>query len=169
MFEIGQTVMFGSDGVCTIKEKTWMEMGGESREYYVLSPFHDQKSTIYVPVNNSELTAKMRCVITAEKIDELINEAATKKAEWISDDSERKAFCDDVLNSGDRMALMMLIEMLYNHKEKQKSNKRRFQIADENCLKRAEKMLNDEFSYVLGIGRDEVPAYIVSRIADIRG
>lgn len=168
MFSAGQAVMFGTDGVCFIKETTWIDMSGENREYFVLAPVHDQKSTVYIPVDNPELTARMRPVITAEKIEALIAEVSEQSAAWIADDAERKEFCDRVLKSGDRKDLMMLIEMLWRHREEQKANKRRFQIADDNFLKRAERMLNDEFAYVLGINRDEVPKYIVDKISEIR-
>ena len=39
---------------------------------------------------------------------------------------------------------------------------KKLHIADERMLREAEKMICDEFAYVLGISQEEVPAYITS-------
>ncbi len=163
MFSVGQTVMFLSAGVCTVREIAAMDTGAGVREYYVLAPVYDARSTVYVPADNAEMLSQMRPVITAGEIDELIAEVSAQKCEWIADDAARKEFCDEILRSGDRKGLMCLIEMLYLRREELRANKKRFQIADDNNLKKAEKMLHDEFSYALGIDREAVPGYIMEK------
>ena len=59
---------------------------------------------------------------------------------------------------------MQLINMLYVHQEDLKIQKKHFHISDERYLKEAERLLHNEFAYVLKISPDEVAQYILSRI-----
>jgi len=169
MFSVGQNVVFGTDGVCVIKDKIWMKIDGTEREYYVLCPAYDEKSTIYSPVDNGGQPSRIRAVITEEEINDLLKDVSEQKMKWIADDNDRKELCDSIIKSGDRKALMLMIEMLYVRREEQKANKRRFRIVDDNYLKKAESILNCEFAFVLGIAQEDVPAYIVERIKSCKG
>ncbi len=166
MFSVGETVIYGAQGVCKIKDISCMQFGNEKREYYILNPIYEEKATIYVPADNEKLLSHMRSIITADDIDKLIKSASKDELEWIEDDAKRKEFCEEVIKKGNRKELMLLIEMLYLHWEELKTQKKHFHIADERYLKEAEKLLHDEFAYVLGITRDEVPEYIMSKIRD---
>ena len=164
MFSTGEHVIYGTHGVCKITEITSMPFGNENREYYVLSPINEPKSTIFVPVDNELLLSQMRPVLTKKEIDDLLESVVPGAVEWIVSDSERKAFCTSIIKSGDRMAMINMIEMLYNHQEEMKSQKKHFHVTDERFLRDAEKLLHDEFSFVLGISQSDVPDYISSRL-----
>lgn len=164
MFSVGEIIVYGLQGVCEISDIAEMRMGEELRSYYILCPVNDNKSTVYVPVDNERLVSQMREVLTRSEVDSIIGEVAGSELEWIKNDAERKTFCENVIKNGDRKELIQLISMLYVHKEELKNNKKRFQIADDKHLKEAEKQINDEFSYVLGISQEEVAAYIKNKI-----
>lgn len=164
MFSAGDTVSYGTGGICKIREITEMTVGKIKKEYFVLVPIHDEKSTLYVPTDNKKLLANMRSVLSLDEINTLIDNAAKKPMEWIENDIHRKEHCTDVLKSGDRTELMRLIEMLYLRREELKSTKKHFHISDEKFLREAERLLHDEFSYTLNIKSEEVPSYILNRI-----
>ena len=69
MFEVGQTVLYGTEGVCRITEIQEMKVGKKKSEYYVLKPVYRDGATIYVPMDNATLLNRMRQVLSAEEID----------------------------------------------------------------------------------------------------
>lgn len=164
MFSAGDVVVYGTQGVCRIKEISMLKLGKVKGEYYILTPVSDEHSAVYVPTNNETLIAKMRAVLTREEVDELIAGAANSEHEWISDDSGRKNYCDAVVKSGNRQELMQLIGMLYMHRENLKVKKKHFHNVDAQYLKTAERILHDELAYILGISPDEVAEYIKQKI-----
>lgn len=164
MPSVGEVVVYGVQGVCRVAELVSRRFDRETKDYYLLRPVFDQRSVIYVPVDKPDLVAQMRPPLTTSEIHELIDSLEINGSEWIADDSDRRDYCADVIRSGDRGALMRLIDMLYSRNEELKGQKKHFHIADERSLKRAEKLLNDEFAYVLGMLPDEIPDYIRARI-----
>ncbi len=164
MFSKGEAIIYGTQGVCVINGIEIMSFGKEKREYYVLKPVYDENSTIYAPTDNENVTLKMRKVLTKEEFDCLIDAVGNEETEWIQNDEERKAFCNSVIEKGDRKELMQLVEMLYLRQKHLKDQKKHFHITDEKYLKEAEKIINDELAYVMGIAKDDVPKYIVERI-----
>ena len=162
MLTVGQTVVYGTQGVCTVKEISMLKLGKTKGEYYALSPIDDPGSTVYVPTANEELMSKPRPVLTGEEADALITEAVREPLEWIESDAERKSACDDIVKNGDRKQLMRLVGMLYRRRELLKDQKKHFHNVDAQYLKTAERMLHGELAYALGIAVDDVADYIRS-------
>ena len=162
MLTVGQTVVYGTHGVCTVKEISMLKLGKTKGEYYALSPIDDPGSTVYVPTANEKLMSKLRPVLTGEEADALITEAVREPLEWIESDAERKSACDDIVKNGDRKQLMRLVGMLYRRRELLKDQKKHFHNVDAQYLKTAERMLHGELAYALGIAVDDVADYIRS-------
>ena len=162
MLTVGQTVVYGTQGVCTVKEISILKLGKTKGEYYALSTMDDPGSTVYVPTANEKLMSKLRPVLTGEEADALITEAVREPLEWIESDAERKSACDDIVKNGDRKQLMRLVGMLYRRRELLKDQKKHFHNVDAQYLKTAERMLHGELAYALGIAVDDVADYIRS-------
>lgn len=162
MLTVGQTVVYGTQGVCTVKEISMLKLGKTKGEYYALSPIDDPGSTVYVPTANEKLMSKLRPVLTGEEADALITEAVREPLEWIESDADRKSACDDIVKNGDRKQLMRLVGMLYRRRELLKDQKKHFHNVDAQYLKTAERMLHGELAYALGIAVDDVADYIRS-------
>jgi CarD family transcriptional regulator len=164
MFSVGDTVSYGTQGICKIKEITDMAIGKIIKRYFVLIPIQDERATVYVPTDNEKLLHNMRTVLSVEQINDLIDNAAQNPIDWIENDLARKEHCNNIIKSGDRAELMRLIEMLYLRREELKSTKKHFHISDEKYLREAERILHNEFSFTLNIPTDKVPDYILNRI-----
>lgn len=164
MFTIGDTVIYGTQGVCRISDITEMKFAGETHKYYVLISANDNKSTAYVPIDNEKLVGKMKSVLTPEQIDELIDSIADTKTEWIDDDAARKEYCIAAIKSGNMHELIKIITMLYKHKKQLSESKKSLHSADERALREAEKLLNNEIAYSLEIKASDVTKYIQKRI-----
>ena len=164
MFSIGEKVVYGTQGICEILGTTEKIIGKTKMEYYVLTPIYDKKSTIYIPIKNEKLLANVRKILSKKEINSLIDDAADNQMEWIDDDLKRKELCIEIIKSGNRLEIMRLIEMLYLRREALRQTKKHFHISDERYLRDAERLIHDEFSYVLGIEQNKVPEYILNRI-----
>ncbi len=164
MFQVNDTILYGTDGVCTIAEITQMTLKGKTQEYYVLKQTRSPESTIYVPTQNEKLLAKMRKVLSAEEIYEMIREMPNEEIAWIEDEAERKQTYAQILQSGDRRALIRMIKALYLHQQDLKHAGRKFHVSDERFLKEAERILYNEFAHVLHLEQSEVLPFIREQI-----
>ena len=115
-------------------------------------------------MDNRELTAKMRRVLTVEEIDTLIDGMHEDPEEWIDNDGERKRVFQEILESGDRKKIMHMIRLLYLHREQQKKRGKKLHITDERTFREAEKILHEEFAHVLQIPTDQVVPYIAAKL-----
>lgn len=166
MYQVGSTVIYKNDGVCKITEIIVRTFREKEIEYYVLNPVHNHNAEILVPKNNSDLVGKMRKVLTKDEIIQIIEAMPNEEEIWISNETDRKEKYREILTSGDRSELVRLIKTLYIHKQNQKQCGRKLHLADEKILRDAEKMLYDEFAYVLEIEPEDVLGYITAKLGD---
>lgn len=160
MYQVGMRVLYGTEGVCVIDEIREMKISHVPGKYYVLRPINRDGATVFVPLNSEILLAKMRPLLTVEQIEAMLTELRNQKAEWIEDPAERKAAFQQTLRSGDRYALLRMIHALYLQRKSLQEKGKRLRTNDEQLLRDAEKLLNDEFAAVLNIRQHEVPEYI---------
>ena len=113
MFQVNDTILYGADGVCVIREIAKRTFSGRTQEYYVLEPIYGNQSTIYVPTHSEKLLAKMRRVLSAEEIYEMIRGMPGDELLWIEDENERKHAYGEIIRSGNRKAMIRLIKTLY--------------------------------------------------------
>jgi len=167
MYAVGDTVLYGTDGVCTVTEITEKEFGKTKEEYIVLTSFHQNGTRIYVPTASATLSGKIRRVMSAEELTAMLREVAQEQASaWIDDDRLRREHFKAVLSAGDRRELIRMIRAIYRHGKFQKENGRKLHRADESMMKDAQRLLHDEFAYVFGIRPDDVP-HLIEKELDI--
>lgn len=164
MFQVGDTILYGTHGVCKIQSIEEMNFSGKKQEYYILTPVYNQASTFYVPIHNEVLTKKMNRILSAEEIYELIRTMPDEKTIWIENENARKEYFQAIISGNNRKELVQLIKTLYLHQEKQKEKGKKLHIADERFLKEAEKLLYNEFALVLDMEPNEVLPFIMGQI-----
>ena len=164
MFQIGEQVIYGTEGVCRVERIETLHVGKQSGRYYVLSPIDRRGSTVYVPLDNERLTARIKRILTAEELNALLDAAADEALLWLEDANERKALYTQVLLDGDRRKLLRLMRTLYLRRVALVQRGKHLRAADEQALRDAERTLNGEFALVLNIPRHEVPAYLHARL-----
>ena len=140
-------------------------MDRKTIKYFVLEPMEQSAAKYYIPSENPAALAKLRHIISRDDLDKLLSSDEIRGNCWITDESRRKLRYKELINSCDRVALLQMINALHVHKQEQAAMGRKFHLCDENFLRDAEKLLNAEFSLVLGIPSDEVENYILSALA----
>lgn len=167
MFQIGEVVVYGSTGVCTVEDIAVMSLpraGGGKQEYYILRPISVPTCKTYVPTSNMELAARIRPVSTAEQIDWMIESVRGERLEWIADTRRRMDTFGQIVSEGVTTELLKLIGCLYLEKKARTEAGKKFCLTDEKLLRAAERIVDEEFAYVLGIPKTEVSAYIAEKI-----
>ncbi len=157
MFAIGAYVSYRSEGVCVISDIRTEVFNslGKSEEYYILAPLKDMNSVLYVPVNNEILTSKMQPLLSADEICALADELRGELLDWIDESRARNAALREILSGGDRRELIVLVNTILDRIVRSAEIGRKITAGDENTLKRAKKMLLDEFAATTDISTDE--------------
>ena len=148
MFSIGSHVIYRAEGVCVIKDIREESFGaiGEKNMYYILSPLGDDRSVMFVPVDNEKLCSMIRRLLSAEEIMALSEELREERMEWIPDIRARNQRYRDILSLGDRRDIIILANTVMAIKKEGKESDKRLTGTDENALRRAKQMLYDEFT-----------------------
>lgn len=160
MYQVGQRVVYAVHGVCTVAEIETKSVDRKKISYYVLEPIDQSGARYYVPTENPAALKKLSPLLTREELENMLAECSVTAGSWIADENQRKVRYKELIVSGDRRALVMMVHTLHEHKKRQESEGKKFHLCDENFLKDAEKLLTSEISLVLELSRDETAAYL---------
>ena len=166
MYEIGEKVLYGVHGICRISDTEERIVDRVKRQYLVLEPVDQAGAKFYVPTHNAAALAKLRPLLSREALEELLRSEEVRQDAWIADENARKQSYRELINSGDRVALIRMVGSLHRHKQEQIEAGRKFHQSDENFLRDAEKMLDSEFALVLQMPRESVGDYVRSILKD---
>lgn len=160
MYKVADQVLYGIHGICRIIDVEERKFDRVTKEYFVLEPVAHPGTRFYVPTQNPAALAKLRKLLTAQELDALLHSEAVHQNVWIPDENKRKLHYRELINSGDRQALLCMVNTLHRHKKEQLAAGRKFHQCDENFLFDAQKLLGAEFSLVLGLDPKDVGDYI---------
>lgn len=164
MYKVGDHVVYGSHGVCHILDTEERRIDGKTRHFFVLEPLEQPGTKFYIPSQNPTALAKLRPVMTRLELDTLLSSREARSEGWIEDENQRKQRYRELIVSGDCAALIRMISSLHRHRAEQIAAGRKFHMCDENFLRDAEKILNAEFAFILGIAPSEVSAYVAAAL-----
>ncbi len=164
MFEVGEKVLYSVNGVCEITEITQKAFGKTKIDYYVLKPVFNEASTVFVPVKNETLVKKMKKLMSAQQLDEVLDSVSATEVEWNEDEMTRRQNFKDVISSGIVEDILVILKALWSHRNSQNEKGRKLHISDEVYLKEAEKMIKEEIAFVIGVEQENVLPYIQNKI-----
>ncbi len=162
MFQIGELIIHGTNGVCEVAEITKLSMPGadNDRMYYVLRPYYQKGGKIFSPVDSDKVL--MRKVITKDEVEQLLEEMPTIGTLWVENERLRENQYKECVRTGDCRELVKIIKTLYTRKMDRMAQGKQVTSTDEQYLKIAEDSLYSEMAIALGIPRDKVKEYIIS-------
>lgn len=163
MYKIGDTVLYGSEGVCKITQITEKSFGDTAIEYYILTPVFNERSTFFVPTKNETLVSRMKPILTNGEIMELINNTDESDG-WIENDIERKEVFRSIISSGEIKSVISIFKSIIHHKEMLDTAGKRLHKADEMVLKESQKILYEELAMEMELSKDDVVNIVCSKI-----
>lgn len=160
MFEVGDYIVYGLNGVCKVEKVGQIESssGLSEKLYYTLLPVYVSGSRIITPVDNKKV--KMRPIITKPEVMDLINNMKQCEPLWIEDDREREETYKQAIKDSNSLALIRMINALYLRRESRLSEGKKATVSDEKYFKLAEESLYGEFAIALDMDRKDVNEYI---------
>ena len=160
MFNVGQKIVYGENGVCTVEKIEPLGMTGASRDklYYHLTPLIGS-GTYFAPVDS---LAYMRPVMSREEADALIDSMPGIEPAVCNDNrfNHVDAFYKELFRQHSCEALVSIVKGLHRRMSEKKSRSSRA----ETTMKRAKDILHGELSIALGMDVGQVEEYIRDRL-----
>lgn len=166
MFQKGDYVINGNNGICYVQEITTLNLTGidNKREYYLLKPVYQAGSTVYIPVDTAE--ASLRQAVSKQEADKLIESIPDIPTIPFVDEKTLERTYKEYMHEGSCESWVKLIKTIYLRKEKRVLTGNKVTAVDSRYFKLAEDFLYGELSIALNISRDEVREYITSNIEE---
>lgn len=163
-------MVYGTNGVCLISDIAMTSFSSyvPPRQYFILTQVKTL-STIYVPCEGLSESKKMRYLLTKDEIEALINSVKGKTMEWDNDRKARSTKFREILTKGVCEEFLLMIQCIYVQKSILEQNKKKLSNTDSDLLFTAQTLLEDEFSFVLGMSCQDVAKHIkeILGISDI--
>lgn len=164
MYEAGQYIIYGCEGVCKVESIGPVDIKGAQKGvlYYTLAPVY-QSGKIYVPVDSQ---AYSRPVMTREEAQALIHEIPDIPVEIFENSNPRllSEHYQTYLKRNDCRDLLRVIRAIHAKSVNAAGRGRRLGQVDERSLKQAEEKLHGELAVSLGIPVSEVKKYIIDAL-----
>lgn len=160
MLTVGSMVHYGLDGVCCVIGSVEKKYDGITSRYLELRPHFRPGDSIYLPEENEALLNRLRPLISPADIREILARPLDAPCVWIEPEPLRRDSFKAALWSGDPRQLLQLIRTIHARKQDLALCGKKLRSSDAAFLKDAERLLYEEFAYVLGIAPQEVPSYM---------
>lgn len=165
LYSVGDTVMHPSEGVCSVQELRAMQFNGMAkRMYYILKPATEKSSsTVYLPVARGNTI--LRRLLSEQDIRAIIRRSADCADLWIADSKQRKDAFNRILAEGDYAKIIHMTQEIRRENAQRVCEGKKACAADAAILDEAERLLHQEFSYVLRLSLEETAAFISRELA----
>lgn len=162
MFDIGEYIIYGNNGVCQVKDYMQMDNTEGERLYYVLIPLRFKGSVIYSPVDNQKVP--MRKILTKQEADELLESAKDYEEMVITECRGQEQVYKDILQNCTVQDNLRFVKALYQRKNKRESVGKKITAVDEKYLYLAKDSLLNELAIALGLEVEKVDQILESKL-----
>lgn len=161
-FKINDKVMYKSKKIYVIDRIEQKSFGDEVLDYYVLIDENDENDIVYLPTNNQFALKNIRHLLTKDEIINAIKKSFSVSHSWNVAYKERLEHYNEILKNNNIVEMLSEVRMLLKKKIELEKIKKNLSSIDLTFLKNSMQTVNDEFSYVLGIDKDDVESYIIN-------
>lgn len=165
MYSVGQYVVCGNKGVCTVQDIATLDISGvdKAKLYYILKPQYITASTVYVPVENA---GSLREVLTREQADKLVRDIPEITPLNIANEKLIEQEYRNCMRSNDSTEWVRVIKTIYFRKQKRLQAGRKETAIDGRYFKLAQESLYGELAVALGMECNQVGAYIAEKLQE---
>ena len=167
MFEKGDYVIYGSNGICRVQDVTTLDIPGvdKNRKYYLLKPVYTSASTVYTPVDTEGTL--LRPALSKEEADSLIQSIPEIPLIPLASEKTLEKTYKEYMRSNNCKAWVQLIKTIYRRKENRMMNGYKATALDSRYFSLAETSLYGELAVALNKPREEIKSYIPGCIGNI--
>lgn len=162
MFDIGDYIVYGQNGICRVTDITHPELAGidKTKLYYVLVPTKTKDSRLYCPTDNTRIV--IRKIIDAEEARAIIAETRTLEPLVIQNNRERDNSYKDIIRSCDLRSCIKVLKALLLRKQEREASGKKATVTDERFLKQIQEEIYHELALALGREIAEVKEEILA-------
>lgn len=168
MYQIGDYLVYGSEGVCRVEDIGSPKLTGVSRDklYYTLAPCGGG-GVIYTPVDTA---VHMRKPMEAAALEELLAQLPELPVcKDIPREPRLIAACyQEILRTHDCGRILQLYKTLYTKQRALMINRKGLNATDQRYWKQAEDLLCSEIGFVLDMDRPQVIRMLKQRSGETR-
>lgn len=156
MFQIGDYIVYGSNGICKVEDITHPDIAGidSDKLYYVLIPEKTRDSRLFCPIDNTRVV--LRSVITPDEAKTLMDEVPKIAPLEVVSERQRDDSYKKAMKSCDLRQWVQVIKALLIRKEEREASGKKVTVTDERYMKLAEEGLFSELSLVMGEDREGI-------------
>lgn len=164
MFEVGDYVVYGTNGVCTVDSVGKIDSGifDNKKNYYTLVPYYARSGKIYVPVDSDKVT--MRKVLTKDQALEFIDSIKDIEGLWITDEKTRELSYKEAFRTHDCAGYVRIIKTIYHRMEERTAEKKKLTSTDERYFKMVEDYLYGELGISLSMEKEKVKEFLIDKL-----
>lgn len=155
MFKVGDLIVYGNTGVCTVEKIGKPELAGvEEKDYYTLSPYYSKNSKIFTPCDNDKVV--MRPVISKKEAEKLLQDIPQIQLLVITDEKKREERYKEIMKSCDCRNFVSILKTIYNRKKVRLAEGKKVTASDERYFNMAEDKLYGELAIALGVEKSQM-------------
>lgn len=159
MFDVGEFVVYGTNGICLIKDITTLNLSGcdSERKYYVLESIRKKGNQSFVPVDSDKV--QIRRVIAKAEAQELMDEIPMIDGIDTRDDKVRENTYKELVKLCECREWIRIIKTIYVRKQERVARGKKMTATDERYLRLAQDNLYEELGFSLGLDKDKLETY----------
>jgi len=161
MFNVGEFVVFGTDGVCMVEKVGALEIEGvaKDKQYYTLAPVgKNANNRIFAPVGGTRVV--MRRVLSFDEAHDFVERLDNIGRLEIPNERKREETYKAVLQSCDHVRITELIKEMYARRRERAAAGKKLPSVDERYFVAAENSLYNELCLSLNMEKEEVRSYM---------
>ena len=166
MYQVGEYLVYGMEGVCRVADVGRLKLSGVSRDrlYYTLAPI-GKTDYIYIPVDTQ---VYMRRPLDRAEVDALLEtlDALPACTDLPSDARLLVSFYQEVIASHDARRLMRLYKTFWCKQQALSGSRRSLSVTDMRYWKQVENLLVGEIAFVLGLPYAETVRTVRQRLGE---
>ncbi len=162
MFQIGDLIVYGNNGVCEVTAVAPLENGVDDRLYYILKN-KQTNGVAYVPTDSK---VYMRPVMSKSEAERLIKSIPTIKTGEFANVSVRDAgrVYRETLQSYDSQKIISLIKHIIENGEIKRTLGKKLTSTEERFLEQAKRIIESELAEALNVDIGEVSDIILKTV-----
>jgi CarD family transcriptional regulator len=167
MLKIGECVIYGSHGLCSVRDilvPSFLERGNE-KQYYQMVSAVDAGSVLYVPVDGAE--DKIRQAISRDDAEGLIEEIEFTPELELPEGKKAEPAIMEVIKRNVADEMMSLVKSLRKIKATREAEGKKFASLSEKHLLMAEKLLYTELAFALKTEKDDIKSRVLSELSQL--
>ncbi|MEK4426749.1 CarD family transcriptional regulator [Solibacillus sp. FSL K6-1523] len=162
MYNVGDTVIYSSHGLCSIEEICEQTFSEITKNYYVLKPLNDPNLTIRTPVDNSN--TQIRDIMKKEEAIKILHSFTSPGIEWVEQSTHRMRLHTEIIKTDDRQKQAHLLNTLLRKKMDYEALEKKFPMQEEKLLLTLQELIFSEFSIVLNKSSEEIYDEVLAQL-----